>query len=88
MRNWKLSWQLYSYTLMITFSALLALGWYASHAIQDFNLRQTASTLETRAQVLKQILQEDPALDQGRMPQLDTLLASAFDSRITLVSSS
>ncbi|MFZ5773880.1 MAG: ATP-binding protein [Thermodesulfobacteriota bacterium] len=54
MHRKRLIWQLYPSHLFITLLALLAVGWYTTYALREFQLRQTATGLEARAHLAKE----------------------------------
>ena len=52
-RRIRLRWQLFPSYLLITLISLLAASWYASEAMRQFFLDQTATDLKTRAALLE-----------------------------------
>ena len=64
-RKKRLLWQLYPSYLLITLVSVGAVTWYASEALRQLFLEQTASDLEARARLLeKQVMDHLDPLDR------------------------
>ncbi len=81
----KLLWQLYpSYMIIILFS-LLAVSWYATAALKNFFMQQTAVDLKAQAIVFKEMFD---ALPDKRSEHVDLLckkIGKRIDTRITVI---
>jgi len=72
--------------LWIIVVAVVAIGWYASHGVQQFYLDQTARDLEARATLCSMEMAEE--LAEGRADAVDALCkrwGQAIDTRITVI---
>jgi len=82
MRRTRLLWQLYPSYLLVTVLSLLAVTWYASSAVRDFYLDQTARALESHARILERSLPSNPAAVDAFCKQAAKLAAGM---RITVI---
>ncbi len=82
----KLFWQLFPSYLLITIISLVAVSWYASGAIRDFYIEQTASDLEARARLFEETIagHVDP-LDVKAINQLAKKAGSRSSTRFTVI---
>jgi len=71
----KLFWQLFPSYLLITIISLVAVAWYASSAIRDFYIDQTASELEARARLFEGNIAEH--MDPLNVKAIDMLAKKA-----------
>ena len=70
-RKKRLLWQLYPSYLLITLVSVGAVTWYASEALRQLFLEQTASDLEARARLLeKQVMDHLDPLDREGLDSL------------------
>ncbi|GJL79671.1 MAG: PAS domain-containing sensor histidine kinase [Nitrospinaceae bacterium] len=82
----RLLWQLYPTYLLITLTALMAVGWYALSSLQEFYYDRTAIDLEVRARLVERLV-ADKFSDQNSQ-SLDSLskeIGESASMRVTLV---
>lgn len=82
----KLVWTLYPSYLVVTLAAVLAVGWYATSAIESFHTGRVAADLEARARLVRRDASE--LLHRGEHERLDALcktLGREVSTRITIV---
>lgn len=84
-RNKRLFWQIYSYFLVVTLGALAGTAWYAEHSLRQFHLRQTATDLETRAQLFINDLPSTLASDPATVDRLCKHLGRLTTTRMTVI---
>jgi signal transduction histidine kinase len=85
-RRKRLLWQLFPSYLLITLISLLAASWYASEAMRQFFLVQTATDLKTRAALLDKQIKE--MLSPLRSEAIDAICKEAGQlsaTRITVI---
>lgn len=80
----RLFWQIFGYFLVITLGALAATAWYAEHSLRLFHQQQTATDLETRAQLFGRNLPADPGRDPASVDRLCKELGRVTVTRITV----
>lgn len=86
MRRRRLLWQLYPPYLLITVFALLALSWYATSAVRELHLHETALDLQDKARLVEERLEHDQTLRHVNQVLGETrLLAQKAEARITVV---
>jgi len=82
----RLLWQLFSTYLVITLAALVAIGWFATHALQQFYLQLVRNNLQVRAEVVEGRIGE--SLDEATTQRLRDLAADfgkSSTTRITII---
>ena len=85
-RRKRLLWQLFPSYLLITLISLLAVSWYASGAMRQFFLDQTATDLRARAALLNKQIKE--LLSPLRSEAIDAICKEAgrlSATRITVI---
>ncbi len=82
----RLFWQIFPSYLLITLIALVAVAWYASSAIRDFYIEQTASDLEARARLFEvQIRPYLEPLDPKAIDRMAKEARNRSETRFTVI---
>ena len=82
-RKRRLFWQLFPSYLLITLVSLLGVSWYASSAIRNFYIEQTASDLEARARLFEE--QVSGLIDPLDAKTIDLLSKKAGGNALTRI---
>jgi two-component system phosphate regulon sensor histidine kinase PhoR len=86
MKKRRLLWQLYPSYLLITVVSLLAVGWFASHSLEQFYFDQTRSLLLDRARAVDALLDDDFLhVSNEELNRLAKALGSDRATRISLI---
>ena len=82
----KLIWQIFPSFLLITILSLLAVSWYASNALRNFFLDQTADDLNVRAILLeKQVIAHIAPLDPPTVDSICKVIGGQSATRFTII---
>lgn len=82
----RILWQLFPSYLLIIFTALLAVGGYASSSLRNFYYEQTAEDLKARAWLIeRQVVRNNSPFDASFLNSLTRDLGSKTDTRITII---
>ena len=82
----RILWQLFPTYLLITFTAIFTVGWYALDSLRDFYYDRTAEDLKTRAWLVEHdVLKTSPSLDSKLLNKLSRELGGKTNSRITII---
>lgn len=82
----RLVWNIFPSYLVVTFAAVLAIGWYATLSIERFHSRQVETDLEARARLIKRQMSDTlKRREYDRLQQLCKELGSEASTRITVV---
>jgi two-component system phosphate regulon sensor histidine kinase PhoR len=91
MNKRKLFWQLFSTYLLITLTALTAVGWYSLSSLREFHYDRIAIDLEDRARLVERLVREHLASKNSsaqNSPSLDRLskdVGLSTSMRVTLI---
>jgi two-component system phosphate regulon sensor histidine kinase PhoR len=82
----RIFWQLFPSYLLITFTALLAVGGYASNSLREFYYDRTAEDLKARAWLIeRQIARKIPPFNPSSLNSLSRDLGIKTNTRITII---
>ena len=82
----RLLWQLYPTYLLITLTALIAVGWYSLSSLQDFYYDRTSVDLEVRARLVERLVADKFAgQDKSLLDSLSKEVGSSAFMRVTLI---
>ncbi len=82
----RILWQLFPSYLLITFTALLAVGGYASSSLRDFYHNRTAEDLKARAWLIeRQVVRKNSPFDSSFLNPLTRNLGTKTNTRITII---
>ncbi len=82
----RILWQLFPTYLLITFTAIFAVGWYSLNSLRDFYYDKTAEDLKTQARLVEHlVLKTSPSLDSKLLNKLSQELGDKTHSRITII---
>jgi two-component system, OmpR family, phosphate regulon sensor histidine kinase PhoR len=86
MQKKRILWQLFPTYLLITFTALIAVGGYAMNSLRDFYYDRTAEDLKARAWLVeRQIVREVPPFNSFSLNSLTSDLGEKTNTRITII---
>ncbi|HEX3870793.1 MAG TPA: HAMP domain-containing protein, partial [Pirellulales bacterium] len=86
MKKRRLLWQLYPSYLFITIVSLLAVGWFASHSLEQFYLDQTRSQLLDTARAVDVLIGDSiTAVPSSELERLAEAVGSGRGTRVSLV---
>lgn len=86
MKQKRILWQLFPTYLLITFTAILAVGGYALTSLRDFYYDRIAEDLKTRALLVeRQVVRQVPFLDPSFLKILSHDLGAKTNTRITIL---
>jgi two-component system phosphate regulon sensor histidine kinase PhoR len=86
MKKRRLLWQLYPSYLFITIVSLLAVGWFASHSLEQFYLDQTRSQLLDTARAVDVLIGDSiTAVPSSELERLAEAVGSDRGTRVSLV---
>ena len=84
----RILWQLFPSYLLITFTALLAVGGYASNSLREFYYDRTAEDLKARAWLIeRQVVRKASPFDSSFINSLSRDLGKKTNTRITIIDS-
>ena len=82
----RIFWQLFPSYLLITFTALLIVGGYASDSLREFYYDRTAEDLKARARLIeRQIARKIPPFNPPSLNSLSRDLGTKTNTRITII---
>ena len=82
----RIFWQLFPSYLLITFTALLTVGGYASNSLREFYYDRTAEDLKARAWLIeRQIARKIPPFNPSSLNSLSRDLGIKTNTRITII---
>ena len=82
----RIFWQLFPSYLLITFTALLVVGGYASNSLREFYYDRTAEDLKARARLIeRQIARKIPPFNPSSLNSLSRDLGIKTKTRITII---
>ena len=82
----RIFWQLFPSYLLITFTALLIVGGYASDSLREFYYNRTAEDLKARARLIeRQIARKIPPFNPPSLNSLSRDLGTKTNTRITII---
>ena len=82
----RIFWQLFPSYLLITFTALLVVGGYASNSLREFYYDRTAEDLKARARLIeRQIARKNPPFNPSSLNSLSRDLGTKTNTRITII---
>ena len=82
----RIFWQLFPSYLLITFTALLTVGGYASNSLREFYYDRTAEDLKARAWLIeRQIARKIPPFNPSSLNSLSRDLGTKTNTRITII---
>ena len=82
----RIFWQLFPSYLLITFTALLIVGGYASNSLREFYYDRTAEDLKARARLIeRQIARKIPPFNPPSLNSLSRDLGTKTNTRITII---
>lgn len=82
----RILWQLFPTYLLITFTAIIAVGGYSLSSLRDFYYDRTAEDLKTRAWLIERQVQKiSPSLDSKSLMELSQELGNKTGTRITII---
>ena len=82
----RILWQLFPSYLLIIFTALLAVGGYASNSLRDFYYDRTAEDLKARAWLIeRQVVRKNSPFDANFLNSLSRDLGTKTNTRITII---
>ncbi len=82
----RILWQLFPTYLLITFTAIFAVGGYALNSLRDFYYDRTEADLMARARLVEiQVWNSSPSLAPQKLRALSRELGKATDTRITII---
>jgi two-component system, OmpR family, phosphate regulon sensor histidine kinase PhoR len=82
----RILWQLFPSYLLITFTALLAVGGYASNSLRDFYYDRTAEDLKARAWLIeRQVVRKTSPFEPSFLNPLSRELGAKTNTRITII---
>ena len=82
----RIFWQLFPSYLLITFTALLIVGGYASDSLREFYYNRTAEDLKARARLIeRQIARKIPPFNPSSLNSLSRDLGTKTNTRITII---
>ncbi|MBT3923840.1 MAG: HAMP domain-containing protein [Nitrospina sp.] len=82
----RILWQLFPTYLLITLTAILAVGWFSVNSLRDFYYDRTAEDLKNRAWLVEhQVLKTSPSLESDLLNKLSHELGNKTDTRITII---
>ena len=82
----RIFWQLFPSYLLITFTALLVVGGYASNSLREFYYDRTAEDLKARAWLIeRQIARKIPPFNPSSLNSLSRDLGIKTNTRITII---
>ena len=82
----RIFWQLFPSYLLITFTALLVVGGYASNSLREFYYDRTAEDLKARARLIeRQIARKIPPFNPPSLNSLSRDLGTKTNTRITII---
>jgi len=86
MNNKRLFWQLFSTYLLITLTAVTAVGWYSLSSLSDFHYDRLKADLEVRARLIERLVRGNLSADN--ISSLDALsedVSKNTSMRVTLI---
>ena len=82
----RIFWQVFPSYLLITFTALLVVGGYASNSLREFYYDRTAEDLKARARLIeRQIARKIPPFNPSSLNSLSRDLGTKTNTRITII---
>ena len=82
----RIFWQLFPSYLLITFTALLAVGGYASNSLREFYYDRTAKDLKARAWLIeRQVVRKISLFNPSSLNSLSRDLGTKTNTRITII---
>ncbi len=82
----KLLWQLFPTYLLITFTAIFAVGGYSVNSLRNFYYERTIEDLKTRVRLVEHlILKSSPTLNTKKIKRLSQELGGKTGTRITII---
>ena len=82
----RIFWQLFPSYLLITFTALLVVGGYASNSLREFYYDRTAEDLKARARLIEsQVVRKTFPFNPSSLNFLSRDLGAKTNTRITII---